>query len=126
MSQLEHNKQVVVDYYQTAFGGNPEKAVADHFGDRYIQHNPAAADGPEAFIGFVRWLRGEYPDLSLDIKRVIAEGDMVVTHSHLVLKPGEPGRALADYFRLENGKVVEHWDVSQDVPTQSANPNGMF
>nr|WSZ98580.1 ester cyclase [Streptomyces sp. NBC_00857] len=126
MSQLEHNKQVIVDYYQTAFSGNPEKAVADHFGDRYVQHNPAAADGPEAFISFVRWLRGEYPDLRLDIKRVIAEGDMVVTHSHLVLKPGEPGRALADYFRLENGKVVEHWDVIQDVPTQSANPNGMF
>jgi len=126
MSDIERNKQVVVDYYQTAFGGNPQKAIEDHFGDRYIQHNPDAADGPEAFIGFVTWLRGEYPDLQLDIKRVIAEGDMVVTHSHLILKPGEPGRALADYFRLEDGKVVEHWDVIQDVPAQFANPNGMF
>ncbi len=125
-SKLEHNKQVVVDYYRTAFEGNPHKAVEDHFGDRYIQHNPDADDGPEAFIGFVTWLRGEYPDLRLDIKRVLAEGDMVVTHSHLVLKPGEPGRALADFFRLENGKVVEHWDVIQDVPATSANPNGMF
>lgn len=57
------------------------------------------------------WLRGEYPDLNLDIKRVIAEGDLVVTHSHL---------------DLEDGKVVEHWDVIQDVPKQSANTNGMF
>jgi predicted SnoaL-like aldol condensation-catalyzing enzyme len=126
MSQLERNKQVAVDYYRTAFGGNPEKAVADHVGVRYIQHNPAAADGPEAFIGFVTWLRGEYPALTLDIKRVIGEGDMVVMHSHLILKPGEPGRALADYFRLEKGKVVEHWDVVQEVPTEAANPNGMF
>jgi predicted SnoaL-like aldol condensation-catalyzing enzyme len=109
MSDLERHKSVVVDYYQTAFAGDPEKAVADHFGDRYIQHNPQAADGPEAFIGFVHWLRGEYPDLELDIKRVIAEGDMVATHSHLILTPGEPGRALADYFRLEDGKVIEHW-----------------
>jgi predicted SnoaL-like aldol condensation-catalyzing enzyme len=77
VSDLERNKQVVVDYYQTAFNGDPEKAVADHFGPRYIQHNPEAADGPEAFIGFVHWLRGEYPNLKLDIKRVIAEGDMV-------------------------------------------------
>ncbi len=92
-SKLEHNKQVVVDYYRTAFEGNPHKAVEDHFGDRYIQHNPDADDGPEAFIGFVTWLRGQYPDLRLDIKRVLAEGDMVVTHSHLVLEPGEPGRA---------------------------------
>ena len=56
-------------------------------------------------------LRGEYPNLRLDIKRVIAEGDMVVTHSHLDLEPG---------------KVVEHWDVIQDVPNHAANPNGMF
>lgn len=126
MSALEKNKAVVVDYYRTAFGGDPEKAVADHFGDRYIQHNPQAENGPEAFIGFVRWLRGEYPAVQLHIKRVIAEGDFVVTHSHLVLTPGEPGRALADFFRLENGKVVEHWDVIQDIPETSANPNSMF
>ena len=110
MPDLEANKRVVVDYYQTAFDGNPEKAVVDHFGDRYVQHNPDAVDGPEAFVGFVQWLRNDYPRLRLDIKRVIAEGDLVATHSHLILEPGEPGRALADFFRLENGKVVEHWD----------------
>ncbi|MFJ6794001.1 ester cyclase [Streptomyces sp. NPDC091268] len=132
MSDIERNKQVVVDYYQTAFGGNPQKAIADHFGPVYVQHNPDAQDGPEAFTGFVTWLRGEYPDLRLDIKRLIAEGDMVVTHSHLDLEPDKPdnpdnpGRALADFFRLENGKVVEHWDVIQDVPTRAANDNGMF
>ena len=126
MTKEEQNKKIVVDYYQTAFNGNPEKAVADHFGSRYIQHNPQAEDGPEAFIGFVKWLRGEYPELNLHIKRVIAEGDMVATHSHLVLVPGEPGRALEDFFRLENGKVVEHWDVIQDVSKSSTNSNGMF
>ena len=126
MSDLERNKKVVVDYYRTAFGGEPEKAVADHFGDIYIQHNPQAADGPEAFIGFVHSLRGEYPNLQLDIKRVIAEGDLVVTHSHLIREPGQPGQALADFFRLENGKVVEHWDVVQEVPVEAANSNTMF
>jgi predicted SnoaL-like aldol condensation-catalyzing enzyme len=126
MSDLETNKRVVVDYYQTAFDGDPEKAVADHFGDRYVQHNPDAADGPEAFVGFVHWLRSENPHLRLEIKRVIAEGDLVATHSHLILEPGQPGRALADFVRLENGKVVEHWDVIQEVPEKSANANGMF
>jgi predicted SnoaL-like aldol condensation-catalyzing enzyme len=129
MTDLEHNKRIVVDYYTTAFAGNPEKAVADHFGPGYIQHNPDAQDGPEAFIGFVKWLRGEYPNLQLDIKRVIGEGDLVATHAHLDLEPGnvdKPGHALADFFRLENGKVVEHWDVIQDVPTSAANDNGMF
>ena len=62
----------------------------------------------------------------MDSNRVLPEGDLVATHSHLILTPGEPGRALADFFRLENGKVVEHWDVIQDVPDTSANDNTMF
>ena len=126
MTDIEMNKSVVVDFFTTAFAGNPDKAVADHIGDRYIQHNPLAPDGPEAFTGFVNWLRGEYPDVKLDIKRVLADGDIVVTHSHLVLEPGTPGRALADFFRVENGKIVEHWDVVQDIPETSANSNTMF
>ena len=87
MSNLERNKQVVVDYYTTAFAGDPERAVADYFGPRYIQHNPDAQDGPKAFIGFVKWLRGEYPNLQLHIKRVIAEGDLVATHAHSTSSP---------------------------------------
>ncbi|MFD3807658.1 hypothetical protein ACFWTC_29575 [Streptomyces sp. NPDC058619] len=46
MSDLDRNKQVVVDHYQTAFGGDPQKVVADHFGPVYVQHNPDAQDGP--------------------------------------------------------------------------------
>lgn len=126
MTDLEQNKKTVVDYYQLAFAGEPEKAVELYLGDRYIQHNPQAQNGPDAFIAFVRYLRSENPDLRLDIKRVLAEGDIVVTHSNLVLKPGEPGQALADFFRVENGKVVEHWDVIQPVPDAAENDNGMF
>ena len=74
----------------------------------------------------MHWLRAENPDLTLDIKRAVAEGDMVATHARLTLKPGEPGQALADFFRLEDGKVVEHWDVIQPVAEDSANANGMF
>ncbi|MEU4102391.1 nuclear transport factor 2 family protein [Streptomyces tanashiensis] len=126
MSELERNKKVVVDYYQKLVGGNPQKAIAEHLGPGYVQHNPYMQDSPVASIAFVKQLLGEYPGPRLDIKRVIAEGDMVVTHSHLTLEPGTPGRALADFFRLENGKIVEHWDVIQDVPETAANDHGMF
>jgi predicted SnoaL-like aldol condensation-catalyzing enzyme len=69
------------------------------------------------------------PERPTHIKRVIAEGDLVATHAHLDLEPHDPdkrGRALADFFRLDDGKVVEHWDVIQDIPATSANDNGMF
>jgi predicted SnoaL-like aldol condensation-catalyzing enzyme len=125
---LANNKQVVVDYYTTAFAGDPEKAAADYLVPGYIQHNPTVADGPDEFIRGVHLLRGQYPNLRLDIKRVMAEGDLVATHSLVALEPDNPedrGRAFADFFRLEDGKIVEHWDVIQEVPETSANPNGM-
>ena len=60
------------------------------------------------------------------MKRIIAEGDLVVTHTHLVREPGDRGMAVMDIFRFENGKVVEHWDVVQEIPEKSANNNTMF
>jgi predicted SnoaL-like aldol condensation-catalyzing enzyme len=126
--QLERNKATVVAYYTTAFNDQkPEEAVAKYGGPEYIQHNPQAADGFQAFIDFVNGFTAQYPQLHVDIKRVIAECDLVVTHSHLTLSPTDRGSAVADIFRLNrDGKVVEHWDVIQAVPETSANDNTMF
>jgi predicted SnoaL-like aldol condensation-catalyzing enzyme len=127
MTDLETNKQTVVAYYTLAFNDKqPEEAVARYVGGKYIQHNPQAADGTEAFIGFVRGLAQQFPEASIDIKRVIAEGDMVVTHGLLRTSPDDRGTAVADFFRLEDGKIVEHWDVLQPVPETAANDNTMF
>lgn len=126
MSSVDDNKAIVRAFYESAFGGEPERAVERYVGNRYIQHNPQADDGTAPFIQFVRQMRRDYPDMRLEIKRVIGEGDLVVTHAHLVLKAGDRGMALADFFRVENGKVVEHWDVIQPIPETSANRNTMF
>ena len=126
--QVARNKATVVAYYTTAFNDKkPEEAVAKYGGPVYIQHNPQAADGFDAFIAFVKFYTGQYPQLHVDIKRVIGECNMVVTHSHITTAPTDRGQAVADIFRLNRqGKVVEHWDVIQDVPATSANDNTMF
>ena len=127
MADLEQNKQTVRAFYEEAFNdGDPEGAVRRHLGDRYVQHNPQAADGPEAFIGFVTWYRGEFPELHVEIKRMIAEDDLVVTHGVITTAPEDRGTAAVDIFRVEDGKIVEHWDVLQPVPDQAANDNTMF
>ena len=127
MADAETNKQTVVAYYTLAFNDKqPEEAVARYVGDRYIQHNPQAPDGPEAFIAFVRGFAGQFPELSIEIKRVIAEGDLVMTHGLIKTSRDDRGMAAADIFRLEDGKVVEHWDVVQPVPETAANDNTMF
>jgi len=68
----------------------------------------------------------QFPEMSLDIKRTVAEGDLVVTHSMLMTSPEDRGTAVADFFRLEDGKIVEHWDVLQPVPESAANEHPMF
>jgi predicted SnoaL-like aldol condensation-catalyzing enzyme len=125
---LERNKAAVVGFYTTAFNDKqPVEAVKRYGGPVYIQHNPLAADGFQAFIDFVNFFTTQNPQLHVDIKRVIAECDMVVTHSHLMLNPSDRGSAVADIFRLNRqGKIVEHWDVIQAVPETSANDNTMF
>jgi predicted SnoaL-like aldol condensation-catalyzing enzyme len=120
------NKAMVVAFYQMAFNdGQPEKA-AGYLGDTYIQHNPQAVDGPEGFVSYVRQMRGRFPELRLEIERVLGEGDLVVTHSRMNLVSGDRGVAIADFWRIADGKIVEHWDVIQQVPESSANSNTMF
>jgi len=127
VTDAENNKQTVIAYYNMAFNDRkPAEAAHKYGGDHYIQHNPQAPDGFEAFVGFVEGFVEQFPQMSLEIKRAVAEGDMVVTHSLLKTSPEDRGTAAADFFRLEGGKVVEHWDVLQVVPSQSANENSMF
>lgn len=61
-----------------------------------------------------------------EIKNIFADGDYVVLHVHSVLEPGARGLAVVDIFKLDAGKIVEHWDVIQEIPEKSANDNGMF
>ena len=123
MADLEQNKRTVVEYYELAFNEHkPEEAVERYVGPRYIQHNPQAPDGPEAFIAFVN----AFPEISVDIRRVIAEDDLVVTHGVVKFAAEDRGTVAVDIFRLEDGRVVEHWDVLQPWPEESANPHPMF
>jgi predicted SnoaL-like aldol condensation-catalyzing enzyme len=123
----EANKRLVIAFYVTAVNlKQPEAAIAQYVGPEYRQHNPGAADGKQAFIDFFSAFHERFPDASLEIKRVIAEGDLVVTHSLFKVSPEDRGAAVVDIFRVANGKVVEHWDVIQAIPETPANDNTMF
>jgi predicted SnoaL-like aldol condensation-catalyzing enzyme len=120
------NKKAVVDFYEKAINEKDFDAASKYLGPRYIQHNPTAPDGAEGLKGFIGFLKSKFPQSRSEIKRVFAEGDYVILHVHSVREPGSRGRAIVDIFRLENGRIVEHWDVAQDVPEKAANANGMF
>jgi predicted SnoaL-like aldol condensation-catalyzing enzyme len=130
---LEAKKEVVLGFYKTAFvDKDPEKALL-YVGDYYTQHNPRVLDGKEAFVEYAKVRVAVNPDRKIYIKRVIAEGDIVMLHTQHIFGPGDTvypnspyGVATVDIFRLENGKVVEHWDVHENVPAEAVHNNTMF
>jgi predicted SnoaL-like aldol condensation-catalyzing enzyme len=126
VQQMEANKKVVVGLYEAAINQKDFDAAMKFIGPRYVQHNPGAADGPEGLKSFIAFLREKFPNYHSEIKRVFADGDYVILHVHNVPTPGARGNAIMDIFKLENGKVVEHWDVRQEIPEKPANSNTMF
>ena len=127
MTDLERNKANVIAFYELMFNDcQPREAIACYAGDDYIQHNPHVATGTAGFIDYFERMARDWPGKRVEVKRAIAEGNLVVLHCFQHW-PGNQDYAGIDIFRLdEAGKIVEHWDVLQVLPDNSANPNGMF
>lgn len=126
-SQQELNKDTVIAFYDAAINDKDFEAASAYLGDRYTQHNPLAADGPAGLKAFLDFAKDNLSSFKVEFKRVLADGDFVVVHAHATSgQPGDRGSAVMDIFRLENGKVVEHWDVIQAIPETANNDNTMF
>jgi predicted SnoaL-like aldol condensation-catalyzing enzyme len=123
----EQNKKTVLAFYKEAhFDGDVDGAIARYVGDTYIQHTPAAEDGVEGLRAYINFFRKTFPNAKGDIRRVIADGDIVAVHAHWTGLIGPNGDVGVDIFRVANGKLVEHWDVIAPIPDTSKNNNTMF
>jgi predicted SnoaL-like aldol condensation-catalyzing enzyme len=123
----ELNTKVVTEFYEMAFNKHkPTEAAKKYIGDKYIQHNPFVPNGAQAFYNYFEDFFKKNPSANVKIYRTIAQGDLVVLHLHSKINDKDLGKAIVDIFRLENGKIVEHFDVTQDVPAKTVNGNSMF
>ncbi len=122
----QRNREAVQRFCEIFFNEHQTAAAADFIKDEYIQHSPYLADGRQPFVDYFSDFFAEYPEARMHIKRTVAEGDYVMAHSHFMRDRSDRGTAIVDIFRLENGQLVEHWDVIEEVPTQAKNSNSMF
>jgi predicted SnoaL-like aldol condensation-catalyzing enzyme len=124
-------KQVVSNFMDEFYIQKKVRSSFERWVDPgYIQHNPYAATGREAAIGFLEKFVAENPGQRTTIHRIIADGNLVAVHSHGWMENGDAaakrGFAVVDIFRVEGCRVMEHWDVLSPVPEASANTNTMF
>jgi predicted SnoaL-like aldol condensation-catalyzing enzyme len=124
---MEINKRNVAAFYDLIINKKDFESASKYMGPRYKQHNPLVKDYPEGLKEFINFLKTNYPEAKSEILRIFADGDYVILHVHSV-RPPSTHRAIIEIFRLENGKIDEHWDVIQEVPdpATSKNSNGMF
>ncbi len=125
-SQLDENKALVVEFYNKFINEKDIEGAIAMMGPTYTQHNARIPDGKEGFRQFFTVFKDRYPEARARIVRAFAEGDYVILHVHMVLEPGTRGNAVMDIFRLQDGKLVEHWDVVQPVPDNIPHSNTMF
>ncbi len=124
--QLARNKELVLTFYQKIIGEKDYEGARQYMGTEYRQHAPYATDGHTGIAEWVRKFKEAWPQHRYEVKKVIAEGDLVVLHLHGTNGPNPHGESVVDIFRIENGRVVEHWDVIQPIPEHADNANTMF
>lgn len=129
LSQTASNEALVVSFYNKIFNDreNVKRTAKQYLNKNYIQHNPGVPTGRQGFIDAIsNWLP-YVPEMRMNIKRVISDGNIVILHVHMFdPTTGTPGAAIIEMFRVKRGKIVEHWDVVQTIPEYMAHDNGMF
>ena len=122
----DSNKDAAVTFLKLAASGKVREAYSKFIGAGFRHHNPFFEGSAEALMAGMEENARQNPGKVLEMKLAVAEGELVVVHSHVRQKPGDPGASVVHIFRFEKGHIVELWDLGQPVPDKSPNQYGMF
>ncbi|GAA5542765.1 nuclear transport factor 2 family protein [Brucella sp. NBRC 113783] len=126
IAKEEANRKLVLEFYDGVFNKHEVEKYSEVLAENYIQHNPGVPDGKAPFVKFFTQRFKDNPKATARIVRSATDGDLVFLHLQSKMNEEDRGRAIVDIFRVDNGKIVEHWDVIQAVPETSKNNNTMF
>ncbi len=119
-------KARAVQFLQLVVSGKIDEAYEKYVNLRGKHHNPFFAGGFPALKKAMIENHQQFPNKRLTTKHVLAEGDIVAVHSHIVVKPDEKGLSVVHIFRFENNRIEELWDCGQPIPADSPNADGAF
>ncbi|MDB5683401.1 MAG: hypothetical protein JWM75_1099 [Sphingomonas bacterium] len=122
----ERRLALVRNLYQQVIFPLDESRVDDFIDADYVQHSPLAPPGRDALKQWLRETKAASPDSSQTLHRILVDGEHVVAHLHVRRWPGDPGLAVMDMYRIPADRIVEHWEVIQEVPENPINSNPMF
>ena len=125
-NKLQANKEIALDFLKLVIVGQINEAYEKYVDITGQHHNVYYPSQFKALKQGMIENHGQFPDKQFKVKHVLADGNIVAVHSHVVLKPGEPGIAVVHIFRIEAGRIVEMWDIGQSVPADSPNKAGPF
>jgi len=125
-AEEQRNHDLVMGLFAEVLNPLDSSAVDRFIAPDYIQHSRLAVPGRDGLKAFLDWAKGANPDAVHDIKRSFVEGDHVIVHYHVRRTPDDPGLAVVDIFRIENGLIAEHWDTIQEIQLEGPNPNPIF
>lgn len=116
--QLEQSRAIVNRLYE-AFRSGDVAGLAEVLDEEFINHNPQTTNGLAASQELFR----RVGTIDAEIYRMVCEGNLVAVHAHYSAPQRSAGM---DFFKIANGKIVEHWDVVQDIPDQTVSGQDMF
>jgi predicted SnoaL-like aldol condensation-catalyzing enzyme len=122
----DSNRDAAISFLELAASGKVSEAYFRFVGAGFWHHNPFFEGSAEALMAGMEENARQNPNKVLEVKRAVAEGELVVVHSHVRQKPGDLGAAVVHIFRFEKGRIAELWDLGQPVPDRSPNQYGMF
>lgn len=122
----EKRKETAVELLRLAAAGTAHEAVDRFLTPDFKHHNPDVPAGTRALTEAMQADAKKVPNKRLDIKHVLADGELVAIHFHVVRRPRDPGWAVVHLYRFEGNRIAELWDIGREVPTDSPNEDGMF
>ncbi|MCC6643621.1 ester cyclase [Candidatus Peregrinibacteria bacterium] len=120
------NSEIAQDFLKMILEAKIDQAYSKYISSDFIHHNAYTPAGATALKEGMAQSESQFPNKIFQIHHLVSEGNLVMVHSLIKFNQDHPGIAVVHIFRIENGKIVELWDIGQQIPTDGINQNGMF